>query len=52
MENLSKEQIEQFLKIEKEIIGNADHAAISKKGIFDDILDGDGVTQMTTKTYQ
>ncbi|WP_181390693.1 hypothetical protein [Sphingobacterium athyrii] len=51
MENFSKEQLEQFLKIEKQIIGNADHVAISKKGIFDD-LDGEGVTQMTTKTYQ
>ncbi|MNE86694.1 hypothetical protein D3C87_712670 [compost metagenome] len=51
MENFSSEQIEQFLKIEDEIIGSADHFAITQKGIFDDILDGDGITQLTTKTH-
>ena len=51
MEKFSQEQIEQFLIIEKEIIGSADHFVISNKGVFDEI-DGEGITRLTTKTVQ
>lgn len=50
MEKFSQEQIEQFLIIEKEIIGSADHFAITNKAIFDD-LDGEGITRLTTQTH-
>lgn len=49
MENFSLDQIEQFLKIDQEILGSADHIIFSQKGIFDDI-DGEGITLLTTKT--
>lgn len=52
MEKFSKEQIEQFLKIEKEIIGSADHSAISNKGFWGDEEEGGGtITLLTTYTH-
>lgn len=50
MEKLTLELIEQFLIIEEEIVGSADHIAIAHKGIFDDV-DSGGITSLTTRTH-
>lgn len=48
MENLSKNQIEQFLKLEKEIDFSADHSEVS---FYDQMEDASALTIMTSMTY-
>ncbi|RKE42568.1 hypothetical protein [Sphingobacterium detergens] len=47
---LSNSEIEQFLKIEKQIIGSADYSNNAGKGIFDETEATDTSITMTT-TY-
>lgn len=50
MEKLNKIQIEQFLKIEKEVVSSADHIAILNRDHFGDDEDHPTISGLTFTT--